>query len=61
MQEAGKVSSDEMFRVFNMGIGYMLIVSKKDADATLKILKKEKQPAKVIGEIQAGKRTTVLI
>ncbi|MFL2860003.1 MAG: phosphoribosylformylglycinamidine cyclo-ligase [Pontiellaceae bacterium] len=61
MQEAGAVSTDEMFRVFNMGIGYMLIVSKKDVETTLKILKKEKQPAKVIGEIKAGTRKTVLI
>jgi phosphoribosylformylglycinamidine cyclo-ligase len=61
MQEAGSVSSDEMFRVFNMGIGYMLIVSKNDVDTTLKILKKEKQPAKVIGEIKAGERKTVLV
>ena len=61
MQEAGTVSRDEMFRVFNMGIGYMLIVSKKDVDTTLEILKKEKQTAKVIGQINPGKRTTVLI
>jgi phosphoribosylformylglycinamidine cyclo-ligase len=61
MQENGKVSRDEMYRVFNMGIGYMLIVSKKDVDTTLKILTKEKQPAKVIGQINPGKGTTVLV
>ena len=61
MQEAGKVSRDEMYRVFNMGIGYMLIISKKDVDTTLKILTKEKQPAKVIGQINPGKGTTVLV
>lgn len=61
MQEAGNVSRDEMFRVFNMGIGYMLIVSQKDVDTTLKILKKEKQPAKVIGQVNLGNRTTVLV
>ena len=61
MQEAGNVSRDEMFRVFNMGIGYMLIVSQKDVDTTLKILKKEKQPAKIIGQVNLGNRTTVLV
>ena len=61
MQEAGNVSKDEMYRVFNMGIGYMLIVSKKDVDTTLKILAKKKQPAKVIGQINSGKGTTVLV
>lgn len=61
MQETGKVSRDEMYRVFNMGIGYMLIVSKKDVDTTLKILRKEKQPAEVIGQINPGKGTTILV
>ena len=61
MQKAGNVSRDEMFRVFNMGIGYMLIVSQKDVDTTLKILKKEKQPAKIIGQVNLGNRTTVLV
>ena len=61
MQETGKVSRDEMYRVFNMGIGYMLIISKKDVDTTLKILTKAKQPAKVIGQINPGKGTTVLV
>ena len=61
MQETGKVSRDEMYRVFNMGIGYMLIISKKDVDTTLKILSKAKQPAKVIGQINPGKGTTVLV
>ena len=61
MQEAGNVSREEMYRVFNMGIGYILIVSKKDVDTTFKILNKEKQPAKVIGQIKLGKRTTVLV
>lgn len=61
MQETGKVSRDEMYRVFNMGIGYMLIISKKDVDTTLKILSKAKQPAKVLGQINPGKGTTVLV
>ena len=61
MQETGKVSRDEMYRVFNMGIGYMLIISKKDVATTLKILTKAKQPAKVIGQINSGKGTTVLV
>ena len=39
----------------------MLIVSKKDVDTTLKILAKAKQPAKVIGQINPGKGTTVLV
>ena len=61
IQQAGDIHDDEMFRVFNMGIGYMIIVPKKEVELTLSILKKEKQPAKLIGEITAGSKQTVLV
>jgi phosphoribosylformylglycinamidine cyclo-ligase len=61
IQQAGNISESEMFRVFNMGIGYMIIVPKKEAEAALSILKKEKQPAKLIGEITTGHKKTVLV
>ncbi|OUX37453.1 MAG: phosphoribosylformylglycinamidine cyclo-ligase [Kiritimatiellaceae bacterium TMED266] len=61
IQEAGNINPEEMFRVFNMGIGYVLIVSLKDVESTLQILKREKQPAKIIGEIKQGTGKTVLL
>ena len=61
IQEAGNINPEEMYRVFNMGIGYILIVSPKDAESTLQILKREKQPAKLIGEIKQGTGKTVLL
>ena len=60
IHEAGKIDYDEMFRVFNMGIGFILIVSPKDVESTLACLKREKQPAKIIGEIKQGSGKTVL-
>jgi phosphoribosylformylglycinamidine cyclo-ligase len=61
IEEAGKVDHEEMFRVFNMGIGYVLMVGKKDVDQTLKILKANKQRAIIIGEIVAGSGKSLLI
>lgn len=36
--KAGKVSEDEMFRVFNMGVGMVVIVAAKQAEKTAKSL-----------------------
>ena len=61
IEEQGKVDHEEMFRVFNMGIGYVLMISKKDVEQTLNILKAEKQSAIIIGEIVKGTGKSVLI
>lgn len=45
----GKVPREEMYQVFNMGIGMVLIVSAKDAPAALRLTK-----GRVIGRIIAG-------
>ncbi|NNJ70653.1 MAG: phosphoribosylformylglycinamidine cyclo-ligase [Kiritimatiellales bacterium] len=61
IEEAGKVDHEEMYRVFNMGIGYVLMVGKKDVATTLKILKANKQRAIIVGEVVAGSGKSVLI
>ena len=61
MQSASKISTAEMFRVFNMGIGFVVIISKKDIDIALKTLKLAKQPAKLIGEIKEGEGKTIIV
>jgi phosphoribosylformylglycinamidine cyclo-ligase len=57
MQSIGGVEEDEMFRVFNMGIGMVFVVPKYNVDVVLRILAKAKYPASVIGEIMPGKQT----
>lgn len=47
IQERGKVEEMEMYRVFNMGIGMVLIVSEHEVPAALRALEQE---AVVIGE-----------
>lgn len=56
IQEMGNVSEKEMYRTFNMGIGFILVVSKKDADSILRRLKRLGEKAYVIGRIAKGKR-----
>lgn len=60
LQGLGEVPDDEMYRVFNMGIGLVLVVSDFFADAIARYLRKEeKVPAWVIGEVIAGNREVV--
>jgi len=56
IEREGNVDHDEMYRVFNMGIGYTIIVRQKDVDATMKILKKMRQAPVIIGKITKGKK-----
>ena len=61
IEEQGGVDHEEMFRVFNMGIGFVLMVSKDEAEATMEILKANNQDAIVIGEVVSGSGKSVLI
>ncbi|MCK4305333.1 MAG: phosphoribosylformylglycinamidine cyclo-ligase [Candidatus Eisenbacteria sp.] len=54
IQETGKVSEDEMYRVFNMGIGWMLVVEADAAQAWQRALEDEGWGAGIIGEIEEG-------
>ena len=60
MQRHGAVDEDDMFAAFNMGIGLMIVVSRKDVDNALRILTAQKSRAFVVGEIVKGKREVVL-
>ena len=55
IQNQGKVDRDEMYRVFNMGIGYVIIIAKKDLVKATNILKAQHQPYSVIGVCRKGK------
>jgi len=54
IEEKGKVDRHEMYRVFNMGIGYVIIVRPAALDQALSILKAKKAGARVIGYIDEG-------
>lgn len=54
LQEQGEIEATEMYNVFNMGIGFVLIVDKNEKDEVLNILKEQNEEAYVIGEITNG-------
>lgn len=60
LQEAGPVDEEEMFRVFNMGIGYVLIVAEDFADSISKMLTKSGEQVYRIGTITSGSGKVVL-
>ncbi|KJJ83748.1 phosphoribosylaminoimidazole synthetase [Candidatus Omnitrophus magneticus] len=52
---------EELFRTFNMGIGMILVINKKNADKTVKTLLKYKLKSWVIGEVVKGERIVEII
>ena len=54
IQNQGKVDRDEMYRVFNMGIGYVVILPKSQLTKATNILKAQHQPYSIIGVIRKG-------
>ena len=56
MQELGGVSDEEMYQTFNMGMGFCLVVDRKEADRTMKVAGKG---AKIVG--QAVKREGISV
>ena len=61
IQKKGNIEAKEMFKVFNMGIGMILVVSKKEADKAMSFLSAIGEKAYLIGEISKGKRKVKLI
>ncbi|GAB6182760.1 phosphoribosylformylglycinamidine cyclo-ligase [Thermodesulfovibrio hydrogeniphilus] len=58
IQDIGKINEEEMFRVFNMGIGYIFVIENKDVEVALNLLNNNEYRAKLIGEVKKGKRET---
>ncbi|MDO9463759.1 MAG: phosphoribosylformylglycinamidine cyclo-ligase [bacterium] len=61
IQKKGNIESKEMFKVFNMGIGMILVVSKKESDKAMSFLSKIGEKAYLLGEISKGKRGVKLV
>ena len=64
LQTAGNISDDEMHRVFNCGIGMVVIVSAENADKALEILTAQGETVSVLGSVHAlpeGQAPTIVI
>ncbi len=51
LQKLGNIEENEMYNVFNMGIGMIVVVDEKDVQETLDILKSMNEEAYVIGHV----------
>ncbi|MDA0284928.1 MAG: phosphoribosylformylglycinamidine cyclo-ligase [Planctomycetota bacterium] len=60
LQGLGGIARDEMYKVFNMGIGFVLIVEPAIADRVCQEIARHDIPGSVIGEIKAAPRTVAL-
>ncbi|MEE2826636.1 MAG: phosphoribosylformylglycinamidine cyclo-ligase [Planctomycetota bacterium] len=60
LQENGNVATDEMFRVFNMGIGLAVIVSPYYADMIRRLLDRNGLKNWVIGSVTAGEKSVTV-
>jgi phosphoribosylformylglycinamidine cyclo-ligase len=61
LQEYGGVSRDEMYRVFNMGVGLVVVVNENDVEKSLKQLKMAGEKAFVVGWVEKGSGNVKLI
>ena len=50
MQEVGNVAEDEMFRTFNMGVGFIMVMAPEDAEAACAAC----EGSSIIGEVKVG-------
>lgn len=56
LQQVGRVPREDMYRTFNMGVGFTLVVRPGDAETVLERLHTAGQTAWIIGDIIAGPR-----
>ncbi|MFP5307606.1 MAG: phosphoribosylformylglycinamidine cyclo-ligase [Gammaproteobacteria bacterium] len=56
LQTEGGIDEDEMRRVFNCGVGFVLVVPRLQADAALAALKRMRAGPWLLGEIVAGRQ-----
>ena len=51
IQQCGAVANAEMFEVFNMGVGFCVLVAERDRDAALAMLQRHGRRVQVIGRV----------
>lgn len=53
LQEIGKVRTTEMYRTFNVGVGLIICISKRDTDQALDILHASGENAWICGQVES--------
>ncbi len=59
LMRAGKVSRDEMRRVFNLGVGMIAVVGRDDVETAMRAASRAQVQAWLIGEVRAGSKPVV--
>ncbi|WP_054692178.1 phosphoribosylformylglycinamidine cyclo-ligase [Syntrophomonas palmitatica] len=60
IQRLGHIAKDEMYRTFNMGIGYAIITSPSQSDDVLKCLHDKGEKPIIIGKVRSGIKGAVI-
>ncbi len=60
IQQTGNIPERDMYNTFNMGVGMIVVVSKKDETSTLEILRDNGEEAYTIGKIVSSKEKLLL-
>jgi phosphoribosylformylglycinamidine cyclo-ligase len=58
--EAGQVATADMFNTFNMGIGFVLLLDRREVEQTVKWFESQGIAAFEIGEVIEGKRELIM-
>mgnify|MGYP000117907675 FL=1 len=54
LKKTGRIADHEMLRTFNMGMGFLLVVSKDETDKTLDAIGQTGEQARLIGSVVEG-------
>lgn len=60
LQKEGNIEEKEMFSSFNMGVGFMVVVSKEDASKAMNVLEKAGETPKIIGVVEKGDEGVII-
>jgi len=61
LKKIGNIDPDDIYSAFNMGIGYVLVVDKNDADRVIKEINAMDEEVYRIGFIKKGEKTVKLV
>ncbi|MFH0954445.1 MAG: phosphoribosylformylglycinamidine cyclo-ligase [Verrucomicrobiota bacterium] len=61
IEEEGHVGRDEMYRVFNMGIGMVILVREDRAVEAMEVLRRAGEKPVVIGQVEKGRKPVQLV
>ena len=61
LQEKGRVETEEMYRVFNMGIGLVLVISENQINTAIEALKASGESPCRVGEILSGEKEVRIV